>query len=112
MDLTITSLPLLDSDAGCGCGNCTCGAADDVSEQPATPGRSDAITATYSVTGMTCGHCERAVTNELKEIDGVSDVAVQLVAGGSSSVIVSSSQPLDVAEVAAALDEAGGYRLV
>jgi copper chaperone len=68
-------------------------------------------TQTYSVTGMTCGHCTHAVTTELKELDGVSDVDVDLVAGGTSTVTVTSSRPLEEAQVAAALDEAGDYQL-
>lgn len=69
-------------------------------------------TQTYPVTGMTCGHCEHAVTSELKTLDGVTDVAVALVAGGTSTVTVTSEEPLDESQVAAALDEAGDYRLV
>ena len=68
-------------------------------------------TQTYPVTGMTCGHCEHAVTSELKALDGVTDVAVALVAGGTSTVTVTSEAPLDESQVAAALDEAGDYRL-
>jgi copper chaperone CopZ len=68
-------------------------------------------TSTYAVTGMTCGHCEHAVTSELKTLDGVTDVAVDLVAGGTSSVTVTSTQPLEETQVAAALDEAGDYHL-
>ena len=68
-------------------------------------------TQTYPVTGMTCGHCEHAVTSELKRLDGVTDVAVALVAGGTSTVTVTSQAPLDESQVAAALDEAGDYRL-
>lgn len=68
-------------------------------------------TQTYPVTGMTCGHCEHAVTSELKALDGVIDVAVALVAGGTSTVTVTSEAPLDESQVAAALDEAGDYRL-
>jgi len=68
-------------------------------------------TQTYPVTGMTCGHCEHAVTSELKTLDGVTDVAVALVAGGTSTVTVTSEAPLDESRVAAALDEAGDYRL-
>ncbi len=68
-------------------------------------------TQTYPVTGMTCGHCEHAVTSELKTLDGVTDVAVALVAGGTSTVTVTSQAPLDESQVAAALDEAGDYRL-
>ena len=65
----------------------------------------------YRVTGMTCEHCVRAVTEELRTLDGVSDVAVQLNMGGQSAVTVTSDAPLPVAAVAAALDEAGGYQL-
>jgi len=68
-------------------------------------------TQTFPVTGMTCGHCVGAVASELKEIPGVTGVDVDLVAGGTSSVTVSSDAPLDEAAVAAALDEAGDYRL-
>ena len=48
-------------------------------------------TSTYAVTGMTCGHCASAVTSELKTLEGVTDVAVDLVAGGTSSVTVTST---------------------
>ena len=68
-------------------------------------------TQTYSVTGMTCGHCAGAVTSELKALDGVSDVNVDLVAGGTSTVTVTSEAPLDEVKVAEALDEAGDYQL-
>lgn len=68
-------------------------------------------TSTYSVTGMTCDHCVSAVTSELKAVSGVSDVRVELVAGGTSTVTVSSTAPLTDGQVAAALDEAGTYRL-
>ncbi len=68
-------------------------------------------TQTYSVTGMTCGHCASAVTSELRELAGVSDVQVDLVAGGTSTVTVTSEAPLEETQVAAALDEAGDYQL-
>ena len=66
---------------------------------------------TYQVTGMTCEHCARAVSAELRVLDGVSDVAVELVPGGASAVTVTSDAPLAAAAVAAALDEAGDYQL-
>jgi copper chaperone len=66
---------------------------------------------TYEVTGMTCEHCSRAVSAELKSVAGVSDVRVDLVPDGRSAVLVVSDAPLAVQAVAAALDEAGGYRL-
>jgi copper chaperone len=68
-------------------------------------------TATYQVTGMTCEHCVHAVSDELKILDGVSDVRVDLHPGGASAVTVSSAAPLTVDAVAAALDEAGDYHL-
>ena len=68
-------------------------------------------TTTYAVTGMTCQHCVAAVTEELSALDGVRDVSVDLAAGGTSTVTVSSDAPLPEEQVAAALDEAGDYRL-
>jgi copper chaperone CopZ len=66
---------------------------------------------TYQVTGMTCEHCARAVSAELRAVDGVSDVAVELVPGGVSAVTVTSAARLEAPAVAAALDEAGDYQL-
>ena len=68
-------------------------------------------TATYRVDGMTCAHCAGAVTSELTALDGVREVSVDLVAGGTSTVTVDSERPLTDVAVAAALDEAGDYRL-
>jgi copper chaperone len=64
-------------------------------------------TATYQVDGMTCGHCAKSVTEELTALDGVKDVIVDLVAGGTSSVTVVSDEPLERDAVAAAVTEAG-----
>ncbi len=66
---------------------------------------------TYQVTGLTCEHCVRAVTEEVGDVPGVSAVSVALVPGGASAVTVTSDAPLAGPAVAAALDEAGGYRL-
>ena len=66
---------------------------------------------TYQVTGMTCEHCVHAVTAELERLDGVRGVTVELVVGGRSAVTVASDGPMPAAAVAAALDEAGDYRL-
>jgi copper chaperone len=64
-------------------------------------------TATYTVTGMTCDHCVRSVREEIGEIEGVSDIDVDLASG---AVSVTSSRPLQDAAVRAAVEEAG-YRL-
>jgi copper ion binding protein len=63
-----------------------------------------AVTNTYTVTGMTCGHCVTAVTNEISALDGVADVQVDL---GSGAVTVTSDTPLSDEDVRAAVDEAG-----
>lgn len=62
---------------------------------------------TYTVTGMTCGHCVSSVTEEISEISGVESVDVVLDSG---AVTVTSSQPLDQRAVRAAVEEAG-YQL-
>jgi copper ion binding protein len=59
---------------------------------------------TYTVTGMTCGHCVQAVSAEIGRLPGVSDVRVELSTG---AVAVTSDHPLPVEEVRAAVDEAG-----
>jgi copper chaperone len=64
-------------------------------------------TSTYTVTGMTCGHCVASVTEEVQEIAGVENVDVVLETG---AVTVTSSQPLDDTALRAAVEEAG-YRL-
>ena len=64
-------------------------------------------TTTFSVDGMTCGHCVQHVTNELTAIPGVRDVSIELVAGGSSPVAVVSDEPLSDESVSAAIIEAG-----
>jgi copper chaperone CopZ len=69
------------------------------------------ITTTFSVTGMTCGHCVAAVREEVSALDGVTAVDVDLGAGGTSRISVTSTEPLTDAQVAAALDEAGDYHL-
>jgi copper chaperone CopZ len=63
------------------------------------------------VEGMTCEHCVMSVTEELTELDGVSDVTVQLVPGGRSSVTVTSADPVAAAALDAAVSEAG-YEVV
>jgi copper chaperone len=63
-----------------------------------------AVTSTYAVTGMTCGHCAQAVTSELTALPGVAEVRVDL---GTGSVTVTSAAPLTDDQVRAAVDEAG-----
>jgi copper chaperone len=69
------------------------------------------VSSTYEVSGMTCSHCVKSVTEEVSQLDGVRDVRVDLVAGGVSTVTVQSTGALDRDVVATAVDEAG-YQLV
>ncbi|MGV9666091.1 heavy-metal-associated domain-containing protein [Nocardia niigatensis] len=61
-------------------------------------------TSTYTVTGMTCGHCVGSVQKEIGKIDGVTSVDVDLATG---LVKVESTAPIADADVVAAVDEAG-----
>ncbi|MFJ6796587.1 heavy-metal-associated domain-containing protein [Streptomyces sp. NPDC091268] len=61
-------------------------------------------TTVYRVTGMTCGHCEGAVTSELSALPGVESVKAVAATG---EVTVVSAAPLAEADVRAAVDEAG-----
>ncbi len=62
---------------------------------------------TFTVTGMTCGHCARSVEEEIRELGGVTGVSVELPTG---AVTASSTEALSVAAVRGAVEEAG-YRL-
>lgn len=64
---------------------------------------------TFSVSGMTCEHCVRAVKQEVGEISGVTQVEVEL--GTPSTVTVQSTEPISHQDVVAAIDEAG-YEVV
>ena len=62
------------------------------------------VSETYTVSGMTCGHCVQAVTDELIRLPGVRDVRVDL---NSGQVTVESDGMVPLDEVRAAVDEAG-----
>jgi copper chaperone CopZ len=66
------------------------------------------VQTTYTVSGMTCGHCVSSVQSEVSQIPGVTDVRVDLASG---VVTVTSERPVDEDAVRAAVDEAG-YALV
>ena len=61
-------------------------------------------TASYTVVGMTCGHCVNAVTEEVSQVPGVTGVDVDLATGG---LTVTSDAPVDEGAVRAAVEEAG-----
>jgi copper chaperone CopZ len=70
---------------------------------PSTP-RTFIGSSTFTVTGMTCAHCQRAVTQEISGVDGVESVVVDIAAG---TVTVTARRPVDRSQIAAAVDEAG-----
>jgi len=61
-------------------------------------------TSEYRVSGMSCGHCEAAVTSEVAQIPGVDRVEANAHTG---RLVVTSSVPIDADEVLGAVDEAG-----
>ena len=61
-------------------------------------------TSTWTVAGMTCGHCVASVTEEIAELDGVESVDVTLESG---EVVVTSNAPLERVSVERAVSEAG-----
>lgn len=65
-------------------------------------------TTEFQVTGMTCGHCEMSVREEVEAVPGVQDLQVSADTG---KLVVISSAPVDDDAVVAAVDEAG-YRAV
>ncbi len=64
--------------------------------------------ATYTVEGMTCGHCVASVTEEVALIPGVTDVTVVLESG---ALTVTSDAPVDFDRIVEAVAEAGDYTL-
>ncbi|MFD7437164.1 heavy-metal-associated domain-containing protein [Streptomyces sp. NPDC059861] len=62
------------------------------------------VTAVYKVSGMSCGHCEGAVSGEISQLPGVSSVKAVAASG---EVTVVSAAALDEEAVRAAVDEAG-----
>jgi copper chaperone CopZ len=64
-------------------------------------------TTTVSVSGMTCGHCVSAVSEEIEALAGVEAVDVELNAGGISTVTITSSNELSPSEIGEAVAEAG-----
>ena len=61
-------------------------------------------TSTYTVTGMTCGHCVSSVKEEVAAVTGVADVQVDLASG---RLDVTSNDAISKEAVRAAVEEAG-----
>jgi len=119
-DLKITAAPTdatVASNSGCAC----CAPSAATSEPASSASSEDVIvvpqgstkpvTQAYDIAGMTCGHCVGAVTDELRALSSVSDVHIDLGAGGTSTAVITSTSAVPAADAAAAGDEAG-YQLI
>ena len=62
------------------------------------------ITTNYRITGMTCGHCEASVREEVSTVAGVDTVEASAAAG---TLTVTSTDEPDHARVIAAVHDAG-----
>ena len=65
-------------------------------------------TTEYQVTGMTCGHCEMSIREEVSTVPGVQEIQVSAQTG---RLVVTSTEKVNDAAVLAAVDEAG-YKAV
>jgi len=109
--IVMTELTVIETDEAAAASSCSCCAtptAEAATEPKETAMSENLITSVYTVSGMTCGHCVKSVTEEVSEIAGVQKVDVELATG---KVTVTSDVPLTVEAVKAAVDEAG-YALV
>jgi len=60
-------------------------------------------TVTYNVPAIHCDHCAMSIREEVSEVDGVEDVAVDL----ETKLVTVSGRALDDAALRAAIEEAG-----
>ncbi|NUR78489.1 MAG: heavy-metal-associated domain-containing protein [Thermoleophilia bacterium] len=60
-------------------------------------------TLSYTVPGMHCGHCKQAVSEEIRAVEGVESVNVDL----DTKLVTVVGSGLDEAKLRAAIDEAG-----
>jgi copper chaperone CopZ len=58
----------------------------------------------YQVSGMSCGHCETSVREEVGKIGPIKQIDVSAATG---KLVVTADEPVDDAAVIAAVDEAG-----
>ena len=65
------------------------------------------VNTTVNISGMHCGHCVSSVTEELQELEGVQDVAVELNKDGISVATITSASELNPEEISEAIAEAG-----
>ena len=88
---------------------CSCCAPQEAAVS-AAPITSDDVSAAFPVLGLTCGSCASRVSGAVGKITGVHEARVDLVAGGTSTLHVTSTTPLDAGLVASTIRDAG-YQL-
>ena len=102
---TVSSTVLLPvsekSSSGCSC------CAPQEAAAPAAPVTSDEVSAAFPVLGLTCGSCASRVSGAVGKITGVNEARVDLVAGGTSTLHVTSATPRDAGLVASTISDAG-----
>ncbi|GAA1580750.1 hypothetical protein GCM10009789_38260 [Kribbella sancticallisti] len=86
------------------CDSCSCGTDTKSTTDVSIEGAAAPAVDTYTVVGMTCGHCVSSVSAEVGKLAGVTSVDVDLPTG---SVKIASTTPLDRDSVRAAVEEAG-----
>ncbi|WP_235934610.1 heavy-metal-associated domain-containing protein [Paramicrobacterium chengjingii] len=112
--MSFTDLGLTDKNAAndttggcCGGGACMCGHGETESSTASATVVDGALATTFGVTGMTCEHCVKAVTEELSALGTVTNVSVELKPNEESQITVTSDGPLETASVRAAVEDAG-----
>jgi copper chaperone len=111
LDLTGQLILVQPATSGCSCCGTNPAATSSAPASERNVSHTNTVARSYAVTGMTCSHCVAAVSDELSALPGVTGVEVDLVAGGISTVTISSDTALTRDQIAAALDEAGDYQL-
>lgn len=76
----------------------------------AAPVTSDDVSAAFPVLGLTCGSCASRVSRSVGKITGVREARIDLVAGSTSTLHVTSAIPLNAGLIASAISDAG-YQL-
>lgn len=99
-------LPMASHSCSC-CGPAS--RADTVSNPAASDSSVGGSSSSYQVTGLTCGHCAKSVTQALQALPQVDDVQVDLAAGGVSTVTVTGVVPPETVRRAI---EATGYTVL
>ena len=89
---------------------CACCAPRDTATPAHQPNTEEAV-ADFALTGLTCGSCASRVSGAVTALEGVRNVRIDLVPGGTSTLSVISAEPVNSSAIASAVEKAG-YRLL